>query len=103
MPVAMQAAFAAGVWSVIGLAMVLGFRAIARIRRGGPPFPGMRCAVFMAWFVPVAIFDVCVMVPLANSDNANFAQALGLVLLAPLNLAFFVWRYRAACTPPFAR
>jgi len=79
------------------LAVRLGFASIRRIQRAGGAADGLGFAEFLAWGLFVGAFDAAVLVPIAQMggryEGAVFAGAL--LLVVPLNVLFFTWRYRS--------
>ena len=91
---------------VVALLLILlvssGFRSIRRIQRAGGSADGLAFAELRAWGLFLGAFDAAVLVPIWQLGvgyvdmevvrDAIFAGAL--LLMVPLNVFFFVWRYR---------
>lgn len=83
---------------IVVLVMILrsGFRSIRRIQRAGAGTDGLVFAELRAWGIFVGAFDAAVLVPIlqigGRYQGAWFASVL--LVLVPLNVVFFVWRYR---------
>ncbi|MEO6595300.1 MAG: serine/threonine-protein kinase [Planctomycetota bacterium] len=99
MPFETQLTFAGVVWVLSILMTWLGFSAIRRIVRNGPPFDGLAVALFFAWLLPLGVIDLAVAAPLFDNSSSNDVLRILVPLgLASLNAVFLVWRYRAATT-----
>ena len=89
--------FLVGLFALVVFLLVRsGFRSIRSIQRAGGSADGLARAELFAWGLFVAAFDAAVLVPIANlrSEYQGAFLAGALLLLVPLNVFFFVWRYR---------